>query len=97
MQLNITGHHVEITPSLRDFTNKKFARLVRHFDRIISIEVIFELEKLQQVAKATILAPKAEFHADAHTDTGTEENLYSAIDALVDKLDKQIKKHKEKH
>lgn len=91
MQINITGHHVEVTPPIRSFAEEKLNKLKRHYDRIISIDMTFEIEKLQQIAKATIFAPGAKFHADAKSD-----DLYAAIDGLVDKLDRQIRNHKEK-
>ncbi len=91
MQINFTGHHVEVTDPIRNFATEKLSRLKRHFGRIMSIDVTFEIEKLEQVAKATIFAPGAKFHADSKS-----EDLYSAIDGLVDKLDRQLKHHKEK-
>ena len=91
MQINFTGHHLEITPSLKAYTTNKFAKLSRHFDRITSINVTFDVEKLTQVAEATIFVSKAELHASSESD-----NLYSAIDLLADKLDRQLIKHKEK-
>lgn len=91
MQINFTGHHLDITPSLKAYTTSKFAKLGRHFDRINSINVTFDVEKLTQVAEATIFVSKAELHASSESD-----NLYSAIDLLADKLDRQLIKHKEK-
>ncbi|MBB71538.1 MAG: ribosomal subunit interface protein [Legionellales bacterium] len=91
MQINLTGHHVEVTPPLREYAVKKFERIVRHLDKIISINVVFEKQKVNQVAKATISAPGAQFYADEHS-----EDMYAAIDGLVDKLDKQVKQHKER-
>lgn len=91
MQINITGHHMDVTPPLRDFTTKKFDKLQRHFDRIISIDVTFEVEKLLKIAKATIFMSGAKLYADSKSD-----DMYSAIDTLVDKLDRQIKEHKDK-
>ena len=91
MQINFTGHQMEVTPALRVFTEEKFDRLERHFDKITSINVTFDVEKLIQTAKATVLIAKGELHASAKS-----EDLYAAIDTLVDKLDGQLKKHKEK-
>ena len=91
MHINFTGHRMEVTPSLRAFTLEKFDRLERHFDKITSINVIFEVEKLRQIAEATILISKGEVHASSESD-----DMYSAIDTLVDKLDRQLIKHKEK-
>ena len=91
MQINFTGHHIDVTPSLKEFTGGKIERLLRHFDKIGSINVVFKVDKLLHIAEGTIHVAKNEFHAHAES-----EDLYSAIDALVDKLDRQIKKHKEK-
>ena len=82
---------VEITDALRKFTTEKFSRLQRHYDRIISANVIFNVQKMIQRAEATLNVPGEPIYASSESD-----DLYSAIDLLVDKLDKQIKKHKEK-
>ncbi|MGC1181899.1 ribosome hibernation promoting factor [Legionella sp.] len=91
MQINITGHRLEVTPSLRTFTEDKFDKLKRHFDHITKINVIFDVEKLRQIAEATIFVAGGELHASAES-----EDLYAAIDMLMDKLDRQLIKHKEK-
>ena len=91
MNINITGHQLEVTPAIREFTNNKFERLERHFDKITSIHVIFDVEKFNQIAEATMHVTGAELHARA-----VSENLYSAIDSLVDKLERQASKHKQK-
>lgn len=91
MNINLTGHQVEITDALRNFATDKFEKLTRHFERIININVVFGVEKLIQVAEATIHIPGSDIHAKAEA-----ENVYSAIDILIDKLDRQLKKHKEK-
>lgn len=91
MQINFTGHRMEVTPALRMFTEEKFDRLERHFDKITAINVVFDVEKLRQIAEATVLVAKGELHASSES-----EDMYAAIDSLVDKLDRQLKKHKEK-
>lgn len=91
MQLNLTGHHVEITDALRAYVAEKLQRLERHFDHVSNAHVILSVEKTRQKAEATINATGNQLHADA-----VEEDMYAAIDALADKLDRQIKKHKEK-
>lgn len=91
MQINLTGHHVEITDSLRDYVDTKFEKLERHFDQINNVHVILNVEKLNQKAEATLHLSGAEVFANAeHTD------MYAAIDSLIDKLDRQVIKHKEK-
>lgn len=91
MQINITGHRMDVTPSIKAFTEEKLERLERHFDHITSVNVIFDVEKLRQIAEATVFVTKGELHASAES-----EDLYTAIDSLIDKLDRQIIKHKEK-
>ena len=91
MQLNLTGHHVDVTPPLRDYVTSKLERLERHFDNVSNIHVILSVEKLRHKAEATLHVSGGNLFADA-----TEEDMYAAIDALADKLDRQVKKHKEK-
>ena len=91
MQINLTGHHVDLTPPLRDYVNSKMERLERHFDNVTDIHVILSVEKLRHKAEATMNVSGGRLYADA-----TEQDMYAAIDALTDKLDRQVKKHKEK-
>ncbi|MCC5794920.1 MAG: ribosome hibernation promoting factor [Chromatiales bacterium] len=91
MQLNLTGHHLDITPALRDYVNNKMAKLERHFDHVTDVHCVLSVEKLRHRAEATIHVSGGRLFADA-----TEEDMYAAIDGMVDKLDRQIKKHKEK-
>ena len=91
MQINMTGHRLDVTPALRAFTLEKFDRLERHFDRITAINIVFDVEKLRQIAEANIHVAGAEIHARSESD-----DMYSAIDALISKLDRQLKRHKEK-
>jgi len=92
MQITFTGHHLDITDALRDFTRDKLARLERHFDRITSISVTFSVEKLRHIVEATLHVPGTALHAGSES----TEDMYSAIDLLVDKLDRQLKKHKDR-
>jgi putative sigma-54 modulation protein len=91
MQINITGHHVDITAALRAYVEDKFERLERHFDNMTNVHVILEVVKERQKAEATIHVSRGQVYADSE-----DENMYAAIDSLTDKLDRQIKKHKEK-
>lgn len=91
MQITITGHQIQVTESLRDYVNEKFERLKRHFDRVMDVHVVLEVEKINQKAEATVQVNGATLFAeDVH------EDMYAAIDGLVDKLDRQLVKHKEK-
>ncbi len=91
MQLNITGHHVDVTDALRSYTAEKLSRLERHFENINNIHVVLSVEKVKQRAEATVHVSGAELFADADSD-----DMYAAIDMLADKLDRQLLKHKEK-
>jgi putative sigma-54 modulation protein len=91
MQITVSGHHVEVTPALREYVLSKMERLQRHFDNITNTDVTLIVEKLVQKAEATIHVSGADIFADADS-----EDMYTAIDLLVDKLDRQLIKHKEK-
>ena len=91
MQINLSGHHLEVTPALRSYVNSKLEKIERHFDSVTNVNVILSVEKQRQKAEATISVSKANLYADAE-----HEDMYAAIDALADKLDRQIKRHKEK-
>jgi len=91
MNINLTGRHLEITPAIREHVTSKLTKLQRHFDNLIDINVILSVDKLQQKAEATVhLSGKAIFAETSNS------NLYVAIDELVDSLDRQILKHKDK-
>ncbi|HEN8799654.1 ribosome-associated translation inhibitor RaiA [Pseudomonas sp. CM25] len=91
MQVNISGHHVEVTEPLREYVLEKLARVEGHFDKITNAQVILKVEKLQQKVEATLQIPGGEVVANAE-----DQDMYAAIDAMADKLDRQLKKHKEK-
>ena len=91
MQLSLTGHHVDITDALRTYVEEKLQKLERHFDHVTNVHVILSVEKLNQKAEATIHISGADVFADS-----IHEDMYAAIDGLVDKLDRQVIKHKEK-
>lgn len=91
MQINLAGHHVEITEPLRESVNTKFAKLERHFDHINNVHVVLTVEKLNQIAEATVHLNGTEIHARAEN-----SDMYASIDSLVNKLDKQVLKYKGK-
>ena len=91
MHINLTGHHMDITPALRSYVTNKFVRLKRHFDNMTNIHVILSVEKERQKAEATISVSRGNLFANSE-----HEDMYAAIDVLIDKLDRQVKKHKEK-
>ena len=91
MNLQIAGHHIEVTPALREYVENKLNPVVRHFDKVIGIGVVLSVEKLKQKVEATLHVPGNDIHVEC-----SDENMYSAIDMLADKLDRQVLKHKEK-
>lgn len=91
MQLNITGHHVDLTDSLKDYVSSKLQKLERHIDSISNVQVTLSVLKQRQIAEATLHISGADIHG-----TAEHEDMYASIDMLVDKLDRQILKHKEK-
>ena len=92
MQMTISGHHLEVTDPIREYVKAKLAKLERHYEQITSTTVMLTVEKLRQKAEATVHVSGAELFAIAE-----HEDMYAAIDALADKLDRQIIKYKEKH
>ena len=91
MQIDITGHHVDVTPALRAYATEKMQKLSRHFDQVQSIHVILNVEKLQQQAEATVNAAGRTIFA-----TQTASDMYASIDGLVDKLDRQVRRYKDR-
>ena len=92
MQINVSGHHVDVSDPLRGYVESKFERLQRHFSQITNVEVTLVVEKLVQKAEANVHIAGRDVFAAADS-----EDMYAAIDALTDKLDRQLIKHKEKH
>jgi len=91
MQLDITGHHIEVTEPLRDYVVSRFDRIERHCDLVSDVHCILTVEKLRHKAEATISVNGAKIYADS-----TEEDMYAAIDGLADKLERRVRKHREK-
>lgn len=92
MNLQITGHHVQVTPAIREYISSKMERVTKHFDHVIDVKVILSVVKLQQKIEATVHLRGRDIFCES-----TEEDMYAAIDALIDKLDRTIIKHKEKN
>lgn len=91
MQINITGQHLEITDTLRDYVDEKMGRIDRHFDQIHTVHVVLHVEKTHHLSEVTLNATGIQLHA-----RGNAVDMYAAIDAMMDKLDRQIMRHKEK-
>jgi putative sigma-54 modulation protein len=92
MNLSVAGHHVEVTPPIRQYLEEKLDRVLRHFDDVTTVNVVLSVEKLQQKAAATLHVRGRDLHAEA-----VDQDLYASIDALADKLDREVIRHKEKH
>ncbi|OUS41315.1 ribosomal subunit interface protein [Oleispira antarctica] len=93
MQFNISGHHIEITPALREHAETKIKRLSHHFEQITRSDITLTVEKSRHKAECNIHVSGSDLHASAENEN---ENMYAAIDTLADKLDRQLLKHKEK-
>jgi len=92
MQMTISGHHIDITDPMREYVTNKLSKLERHSENITSTSVILTIDKLAQKAEATVHVAGGDLFANAE-----HEDMYAAIDALADKLDRQLIRHKEKH
>jgi putative sigma-54 modulation protein len=91
MNMNITGNHLDVTPAIRDYVVSKLDRVARHFDHVIEVNVVLSVDKLRQKVEANLHTRGKDIHVEA-----IDGDMYAAIDALADKLDRQVLKHKEK-
>ena len=91
MNISIIGHHLEVTPSIREYVHTKMARVARHFHQLIDIQVMISVEPLKHHAEVTLHVPGKDIHCES-----SEENLYSAIDIVVDKIDRKVIQHKDR-
>lgn len=91
MQITVSGRQVEITDSLRNYAEEKVGRVQKHFDDLITMNVVLQVEKQRHLAEVTLHAKGATLAASAEA-----QDMYAAIDAIADKLDRQVLKHKEK-
>ena len=92
MQINLSGHHIDVTPALREYVNTKLSKLQRHYDNITNADVTLTVEKMIHKAEASVHVAGADLFAACES-----EDMYAAIDQLTDKLDRQLIKHKEKN
>lgn len=91
MNLSISGHHVEVTPAIRNYMIQKLDRITRHFDQVIDVNALLSVEKLEQKAEVTLHVRGKEIYAES-----IDGDMYAAIDTLIDKLDRQVIKYKNK-
>ena len=92
MNLHLSGHQLEITPAMHDYVTAKLDRVMRHFDNVIDVRVILSVEKLKHRIEASVHLSGKDIFVESH-----DTDMYAAIDSLVDKLDRQILRHKEKN
>ena len=92
MNLNVSGHHLAVTPAIRGYVQGKLERVTRHFDHVIDAHVILSVDKLRQRAEVTLHLRGKDIHCACE-----EQDLYAAIALLVDKLDRQVLKYKGTH
>lgn len=96
MNLTISGHHLEVTPALREYVVTKLDRVTRHFDQVVDVTVLLTVEKLKekdkrQKAEITVRVKGRDIFVEQ-----SHEDLYAAIDQLMDKLDRQVMRHKDR-
>ena len=91
MNRQISGHHLDVSPAIRDYVSQKLQKVTRHFDHVIDIHVVLSVEKLNQKAEVTLHVPGKDIFVET-----TDPNLYAAVDDLTDKLDRQVQKYKQK-
>ena len=91
MNFTVSGHHVSVTPAIRDYVLSKFDRVNRHFDNVIDINVILSVEKLAHKAEVSMHVRGKDIHVET-----VDDNMYAAIDTLADKLDRQVLKYKDR-
>ena len=91
MNLNVSGHHLAVTPAIRSYVETKLDRVARHFDHVIDAHVILTVNKLRQKAEVTLHVRGKDLHCECE-----EDDLYAAIDLLADKLDRQVLRYKDK-
>ncbi len=91
MNLHLTGHHLQVTPAIRDYVSSKLQRITHHFDHVIDVNVILTVDKLQQKVEATVHVRGKDIYCES-----AGPDMYAAIDNLADKLDRTVIRHKEK-
>ena len=92
MNLKISGHHLEVTDALHDYVTSKLERIIRHFDNVTSVNVILSVEKLNQKAEVTVHVRGKDMYVES-----IDADMYAAIDSMIDKLDRQVIKYKQKN
>jgi putative sigma-54 modulation protein len=96
MNLTISGHHLEVTPALRSYVTQKLDRVIRHFDQVVDVKVLLTVEKQKEKEKRQRAECNIHVKGNDMFAESAHEDLYAAVDELVDKLDRQVVKHKDR-
>jgi len=91
VRVKITGRHIEVSDALKEYLNKKLEHVRKYFDSIIDANIILSVEKYRHVAEVTINVNGMTLHGEEETG-----DMYSSIDKVFDKIEKQLKKHRDK-
>ena len=91
MNLKISGHHLDVTPAIHSYIEEKMARISRHFDQVMDVDIILSVNKLDQKAEAKVHLSGKDLYCES-----IDADMYAAIDGLADKLDRVVLKHKER-
>jgi putative sigma-54 modulation protein len=91
MNLQISGHHLEVTPAIRNYMTSKLERITRHFDQVIDMNAVLSIDNIRQKAEITLHVRGKDIHVES-----VDDDLYAAIDSLIDKLDRQVIRYKDK-
>lgn len=91
MNLKVSGHHLDVTPAIQGYIEEKMARIARHFDQVMDIDIILSVDKLEQKVEAKVHLSGKDLYCES-----IDADMYAAIDGLADKLDRVVLKHKER-
>ncbi len=91
MNLKVSGHHLDVTPAIQGYIEEKMARIARHFDQVMDVDIILSVEKLEQKVEAKVHLSGKDLYCES-----IDADMYAAIDGLADKLDRVVLKHKER-
>ena len=96
MNLTISGHHLDVTPALRSYVTSKLDRITRHFDQVVDVKVLLTVENLKEKqgrkrAECNVHVKGSDMFAES-----SHADMYAAVDELVDKLDRQVVRHKDR-
>ena len=91
MNLKVSGHHLDVTPAIHGYIEEKLARIARHVDQVMDVDIILSVDKLDQKIEAKVHLSGKDLYCES-----VDADMYAAIDGLADKLDRAVLKHKEK-